>query len=183
MKPINMTNIQAAGDYVRPAAGAYKCKITEVIDVADKQYLKIVYDIDDGEFKGYYTEMRENHPDWLWAGAYVRSYKEAALGMLKRFCNAVTDSNDGYVFDAGEVNADETTLAGKSIGLVFQEEEYYGNDGNVRTRLIVNKECAVNEIANQKTPAVKKLPKEMTASDQFESVNVANGTDTELPFS
>lgn len=182
MEQINMTDVQAAGEYARPAAGAYKCKITNVVDVTDRKYLKISYDIDAGEFKGYYTEMRENHPDWDWAGAYVRSYKPTALGMLKRFCNEVTASNDGYTFDAGEVNADESTLIGKRIGLLFQEEEYYGNDGNLRTRLKVYKECAIDDVPSQKVPPIKRVEREPSQSDQFEAVNVNDGTDTELPF-
>lgn len=181
MKRIDMSNVQAAGEFSRPSAGAYVCKITAVEDIADKEYLKISYDIDAGEFKGYYSEMRSNHPDWAWAGAYVRSYKETALGMLKRFCNAVSKSNGAYVFDAGEVNSDETTLVGKKVGIVFQEEEYYGNDGNIRSRLIVNRECPVDKVKEQKVPDPKKLPR-TAAADESNSVFVAPGTDEEIPF-
>lgn len=179
MKTIDMTNVKETGDFSRPAAGAYICTIRKVEDVSDKEYLKITYDITEGEFAGYYDSQRENHPDWTWAGAYCRSYKEKALGMFKRFCSAVSKSNGNFVFDGGVVNADEKTLAGKKIGIVLQEEEYYGNDGEKRTRLIVNKEFPISEIGNQRTPHIKEL------KDTAEIANAgldAAGDSEEIPF-
>jgi hypothetical protein len=103
--------------------------------------------------------------------------------MFKRFCSAVSKSNGAYVFDAGAVNADENTLIGKLIGLVFQEEEYYGNDGSKKTRLIVNREFSVDQIDKQKTPKKKELPED-TASVTDGFVNAVNGPAgiEELPF-
>lgn len=157
MKKVDITNVQEAGEIVRPEAGAYNCVITAVEDIAEKEYLKVTYDIAEGKYKGYYTELRENHPDWLWSGAYVKSYKQAALPMFKRFCSAVSKSNGNFVFDGGAVNADEKTLIGKHIGLVFQDEDYYSNSGDIKTRLIVYSECPVDKVKDQKVPKPKKL--------------------------
>lgn len=181
MRKIDMTDIKEAGDFRRPGAGAYICKITDVIDVSDKEYLKVVYDIDEGEFKGYYTETRTAHPDWLWMGAYVKSYKQTALSLFKRFCNAVSKSNGSFVFDAGKVNSEEKTLIGKRLGLVFQEEEYYGNDGNVKTRLKPCREFPIDKLGEQRVPAKIKLP-DTGAIDSTNSVFVPAGVDEELPF-
>lgn len=181
MRQIDMKEVREAGDFSKPAAGPYICKITAVEDIEDREYLKITYDIDQGEFKGYYTEAREAHPDWLWMGAYARSYKPTALGMFKRFCTAVSKSNGNFVFDAGDVNSDETTLIGKKVGIVFQEEEYYSNSGDKRTRLIVNHEFPVDKLEEQKTPEPKRLPEARPASD-FKSLDVPAGTDEEIPF-
>ena len=93
MKKIDMTNVQEAGEFKTLPAGAYICVITAVEDVPNKEYLKVSYDIDAGEFKYYYSSIRLNHPDWSWAGAYVKSYKPTALPMFKRFCSAVSKSN------------------------------------------------------------------------------------------
>lgn len=169
MKAIDLTNVQEAGDFKRPVPGAYVCTITSAVDVPDKEYLILGYDIAEGEFKGYYAKMREDHPDWKNAGTYYKSYKPTALGMFKRMCSAVSKSNGKFVFD-GKANSDEKTLIGKKIGLVFQEEEYYGNDGEKKTRLIVNKECAVDEVATQKVPAPK-LVKEDPADNMSSFVN------------
>jgi len=181
MKKVNLDNIQEAGSFKRPEAGPYICTIQGVLDFPEKQYLKVTYDISQGEFKGYYDELRAAYPDWDWCGAYCKSYKETALPMFKRFCSAVSKSNGNYVFDAGEQNADEQSLVGKSIGLLFQEEEYYGNDGNIKTRLIVAREFPVDQILKQKTPEPKLLEK-VENVDEFKAVDVKTGIDEELPF-
>lgn len=160
MKKVDLTNVQEAGEFKRPGAGAYICGIVKAEDVADKEYLKITYDIIEGEFKGYYQEMRENNPEWTWAGAYVKSYKSAALPMFKRFCTAVSRSNGNFVFDGNTVNADESTLKGKKIGLLLGEEEYYGNDGEKKTRLYVVREFSIDKIGEQKVPELKKIKEE-----------------------
>lgn len=174
MKKIDMTNVQEAGEFKRPGAGAYICGITKVEDVSDKEYLKVTYDIIDGEFKGYYKEMRENNPEWAWAGAYVKSYKTAALPMFKRFCTAVSRSNGNFVFDGNTVNADEQTLVGKKIGLLLGEEEYYGNDGELKTRLIVVREFSIDKLNEQKVPEIKKIkedkPKDSSANAEWMKV-------------
>lgn len=177
MRAIDTTNVQEAGEFSRPAAGAYICTIEKVEDIAEKEYLKVTFDIAEGDFKGYYSTMREDHPDWPWAGAYCRSYKEKALGMFKRFCSAVSKSNGNFVFDGNTVNADEKTLAGKRIGIVLQEEEYYGNDGEKKTKLTVNKEFPVGEIANQKVPKKKELHDDAEIAN-----NGATGVAEEIPF-
>ena len=181
MKKINLSDVQEAGDFRRPSAGPYICKITAVEDIKDKEYLKVYYDIDDGELKGYYTEARTNQPEWLWMGAYVKSYKQTALSLFKRFCSAVSKSNGNFVFDAGEVNAEEQTLVGKRIGLVFQEEEYESNMGDIKTRLKVAREFPIDKLAEQKTPDPIKLPR-TGSCDSSNSVFVAPDVDEELPF-
>lgn len=157
MKAINMENVKEAGEFSRPSAGAYICGIYDVEDVSDKDYLKVTYDIIEGEFKDYYKDMRSEHPEWTWAGAYVKSYKESALPMFKRFCTAVSRSNGNFVFDGDKVNCDERTLKGKKIGLLLGEEEYEGNDGTIKTRLYVVREFSIDKIDEQKVPELKKL--------------------------
>jgi hypothetical protein len=184
MKTVDLANVQESADRERLAAGAYVCTITGVEDVpvnpstGKGDYLRIHYDIAEGDFANYYAGLREAHPEWAYVGSYIRSYKEAALGMFKRFCSAVSKSNGNYIFDGGKTNADEKTLIGKKIGLVLQEEEYIGNDGSHKMRLIVNKEFPIDEIEKQKVPAAKMLPVENGAagSDGFIP------TTEELPF-
>lgn len=183
MKQLNLSDVQEATEFTRLPAGAYKCVITDVVDVEDKEYLKISYDIAEGDYLGYYTELRKNHPDWEWVGAYVKSYKVKALPMLKRFCSAVSKSNGNYIFDAGSINSDEKTLVGKMIGLVLREEEYYSNSGDKRTRLVVYRECAVDTVDEQKVPECKRLEEEVStprpSADEF--IAVPEGS-AEVPF-
>ena len=182
MKRIDMTNVQEPTGFDRPEAGAYICKITAVEDVPAKEYLKVTYDIAEGKYAGYYTKTRVDHPDWAWAGAYSKSYKTNALSFFKRFCTAVSKSNGNFVFDGGAVNSDERTLVGKKIGLLFQEEEYYGNDGEKKTRLIVNREFSIGTIASQKTPKPRLLKEETAPGSVDGCMTIPDGTDEEMPF-
>lgn len=183
MKKIDLTNVQEAGESRRLPAGAYICKITSITDILDKEYLRVSYDIEQGEYKGYYAEIRKNHPDWEWVGAYVKSYKTAALPMFKRFCTAVSKSNGGFVFDGGAINADENTLVNKLIGLVFREEEYYSNSGDIRTRLIVHSEFAIDKLTDQKVPEVKKLKTEPNAAPvSTDFMEIPEVEAEEIPF-
>lgn len=179
MKKIDMTNVQEAGEFKTLPAGAYICVITAVEDVPNKEYLKVSYDIDAGEFKYYYSSIRLNHPDWAWVGAYAKSYKPTALPMFKRFCSAVSKSNGRYVFDGGSVNADESTLVGKKIGLVLREEEYYSNSGDVRTRLIVHTECPIDKVSSQRVPEPIRVKTE-PADTGF--LKASDDNSDEIPF-
>ena len=183
MKHIDMTNVKESGEFINLTAGAYICVIRNVEDFEDREYLKVTYDIAEGEFKGYYDDLRSNHPDWSWSGAYVKSYKEKALPMFKRFCSAVSKSNGNFVFDGNTVNADERTLIGKRIGLVLGEEEYWSNSGDKRTRLYVSKEFPIDKIADQKIPNKRLLEDESSKSESIsEFVNVPEGANSEIPF-
>ena len=181
MKKLDLTNVQAAGERKRIPAGAYICMITDVQDFPDKEYLKITYDIADGEYANYYTEIRKEHPDWEWTGAYVKSYKTAALPMFKRFCSAVSKSNGKYIFDGGAINSDESTLKGKTIGLILREEEYYSNSGEIRTRMIIHSEFAIDAIDSQKVPDVKKLKQEAPAVPT-DFMTIPEVSSDEIPF-
>jgi hypothetical protein len=185
MKKIDMTNVEEAKDgFEKLPAGAYICKITAVKDISEKEYLNVSYDIAQGDYAGYYSKSREDHPDWEWLGAYVKSYKPAALPMFKRFCSAVTKSNNGYTFDGGSINSDETSLVGKKLGLLIGYEEYYGNDGDLKERAYVKSEFPIDKIGEQKVPQLKKLKedekKPAAADDGF--LNIPDGAGDDLPF-
>lgn len=180
MKSVNLENVQEAGTSNSLKAGGYVCKLTNVEDVPEKEYLYIEFDIAEGEYKDYYKKLQESKN--FWGGSMYKSYKEKALPMLKRFCSAVTKSNPGYIFDAGTQNSDETTLKGKLIGLVLFEEEYLGNDGYVKTRLKVDYETDVEKIrkGDFKVKPKKELPADQKTQGDF--VSVPDGASEEIPF-
>lgn len=183
MKKVDTTNVQEAGGFITLPAGIYTCVIRNVEDYPDREYLKVTYDIAEGEFKGYYDDIRSNHPDWSWSGAYVKSYKEKALPMFKRFCTAVSKSNGNFIFDGNTVNADEKTLIGKKLGIVLGEEEYWSNSGDKKTRLYVAREFPTDKAADQKIPDKKLLKDEKAAAEAVNSfMNVPEGETDEIPF-
>lgn len=184
MQPINMVNVQEAGTGTGLKPGGYVCKITNVEDVQDKQYLLVEYDIAEGEYKDYYKKLQESYN--FWGGSMYKSYKEKALPMLKRFCSAVTKSNPGYIFDAGAQNSDEKTLKDKLIGLVLYQEEYIKNNGDVGTRLKVDYETEVEKIrkGDFKVKPLKELPPDQKPkkATNTDFVNVPDGMQEEIPF-
>ena len=99
----NYENIQASsGEFARPGNGGYILEIVNVTDVpfdastGKGDYLRIDYDIAQGDFKGYYTKQNERFGGGKWFANVIKSYKEKALGMFKHFTNCVEESNPGF---------------------------------------------------------------------------------------
>lgn len=184
MKPIkNIDSVQEAGDSRRLPAGGYVCKYTKVEDNADKSYLYMEFDIAEGEYEGYFEELEERAG--FWAGRCYRSYKENALPMFKRMCSAVTKSNKKFIFDGNE-HADESTLIGKLTGILLGEEEYIGNDGSTKTKLVVVREMPVEDIRDGKfkVPDIKKLNDSSSSASKPDDgfMNIPKDADEETPF-
>ena len=184
MKKIeNYENVQASsGEFARPTAGGYICKIINVEDVPMNEqgkgdYLRIEYDIADGEFKDYYKEQKDR---WggNWNASFIRSYKEKAQGMFKHFINCVEQSNNGFVWDWNEKG-----LVGKFVGLVLGEEEYENKKGEIKTKLVVKDIKTPFEIkeGNFKIPPIKKLERTEAQTDNGFSP-IDNVDTSDLPF-
>lgn len=152
MKKLDLDNVEEAKDFPKLVPGGYICRIINVEDESSKEYLKIYFDIVEGQFKGHYQGLWEAKN--FWGGNFIRSYKEKALPFFKGFITAVENSNPGYKFDN-----DETKLKGKLIGIVLQEEEYEANDGSVKVKLSVQESHSINKIRNKdfKIKDIKKL--------------------------
>jgi len=164
-------NIKASDDN-RLAPGGYVAKIMSVENVPNKQYLKIELDIAEGDDKGYYADLAQRAG--FWGLTLYRSYKPKAAGMFKSFIDHVEQSNDGYTW-----NWDENTLEDMRVGIVLREEEYIGNDGSVKTRLVVSSTKSADDIRNGKfkVPKKKELPaEEKKKPESFEEI------DTDVPF-
>ncbi len=179
MKPINdWNNVQASNDdFKRPGPGGYICKIISAVDVPEKEYLRIEYDIAAGEFKDHWQTTMEQFK-W-WGGDFYRSYKESALGMFKGFTDAVEGSNKGYTWDW-----DEKGLSGKLIGLVLGEEEYVKNDGSIGIRLKVRSTKTVDQIneGRFRIPKLKKLDGENAPSASAQAAAAPTISIDDMPF-
>lgn len=147
----DLDTIQEAQDFKRVTTGGYICKIMAVENISDKRYLRLEYEIADGEFAGYYGQLYENKG--FWGLSNIQSYKDTALPFFKKFIGAVEHSNEGYKWDK-----DESKLRYKDVGLVLAEEEYRANNGEIRTRLYVDSVRSVDAIRrNDFTVPPKKL--------------------------
>lgn len=174
MKNLGLENVQEAQEFKRLVPGAYICKITSVEDVDQKEYLKVEYDVTEGEFKDYYKDLNEKKN--FWGGKFIRSYKESAKPFFKSFIVAVESSNSGYKFDN-----DEKKLVGKLVGLVLAEEEYKKQDGTIGTRLYVSRTIKVDDVKKGEyiVPELKRLADYQEEKAAFTAID--NGED-ELPF-
>lgn len=111
--------------------GAYVCKILKVEDVESSEYLKIAFDIIEGEYKGYFKDLFDNNTKddkkWPNGGILYRSYKKSAERFFASFITAIEKSNNGYKW-----NWDESTLKDKIFVGNFREEEYIA-DGELKS--------------------------------------------------
>lgn len=157
--------IQESGSFKKLPVGGYIVKILSAIDVPEKEYLRLSFDIAEGPNKGFFAEEYKNDTredkKWPNAGTFVRSYKEKALPMMKGFTTAVEKSNKNYTW-----NFDESTLKGKLVGLVIGEEEFLNSSGKMRTRIYVNSVRSVDIIREGKfeVPELKKLSADKVAA-------------------
>lgn len=166
------------GDFERLPAGGYVCKITKVEDHGNelKPYLRVVYDIFEGEYARYYSDDwgKENE----WAHDMRQYYTPAAFGIFKGFLKAIDISNGGNFAEVAENGFDEHLLVGCLVGLIIGEEEYEANDGSIKTRLRVRGARPIQNIREGKfkQPELKKLP----GSDTIPATPSLNESD--LPF-
>lgn len=174
MKKIDWNSVEEAKGFEKLPAGGYVCGITAVEDVEASEYLKLEFDIAEGEYKNYYRNIYDSKGYWL--GKFIKSYKEKALGFFKKMLVAFEASNSGFKFDN-----DEKALKRKLIGLVIGYEEYVKNDDTVGERITVVDFLPVEDIRAGKfeIPKLKELPGlKDVANNSFES----DEGDDDLPF-
>lgn len=117
MRPFNFDEIKESGTAI--AAGNYVCKVVEAADFTDKEYVKLGMEVADGTERGYRFD-------------YYVSYKVEAAGMLKARLHAFADSNPGFLTEPAWNAGQLPLFLGKRVGVCFNEEEWRGNDGEVR---------------------------------------------------
>ncbi len=137
-RPNNWNEVKEFTDRPKLPLDAYVCKVKKVAVQANEygEQLCILFDIFGGDWRNFYAEDYESNTqeNKKWRGV-LRQWlpkedgsekdgwtKSALKGMITSF----EKSNPGYVF-----NWDETTLAGKMIGILFRNEEweYEGKTG------------------------------------------------------
>ena len=166
-------------DFQRLPAGGYVCKITKVEDHGNelKPYLRVVYDIFEGDYARYYSDDwgKENE----WAHDMRQYYTDAAMGVFKGFLKAIDISNGGNFAEVAEKGFDEHLLVGCLVGLIIGEEEYESNDGSIRTRLRARGARPIQNIRDGKfkQPELKKL-----ATDEPTIPATPAIKEDELPF-
>lgn len=124
MKSIDLSRVQTREFGRTPAfkvqPGAYVCEILAVQDVPEKEYLKLSFDICEGEGSGFYADRQKKQGYGL--GAYYASYREDNLPNFKSLITALKDSNPNFNW-----NNNEQLMVGKKVGIVFGAKEFQRN--------------------------------------------------------
>ena len=172
--------VNEAGELKQLPTGAYACKIIEVIDNVDKEYLDVYFDIVEGEFKNYFTTLFNSTGKNY--GRIARSYKTNALPFFKAFITAVEKSNPGYKWDW-----DEKSLNGKLCAVSFRDEEFE-TDGVVKVRAKPEEIRSIQALKEGKIEIkpIKKLERLPSAEELMASRNTIESPtqidDEDLPF-
>lgn len=169
MDEYNNATPPTGDDYQRIPAGGYVCAIQAVrvtgrdgygreIDYPeDKMYVKLIWDIIEGDFAGKYSDEFWADEDKDYGHCFYLSWKN--MNAFKGAIQAIEESNPG--FDAmAAFSADNWALfTGKKIGLVIGEEEYRANDGSIKRRYKFPRAKSVQDIRDGKfrVPALKQL--------------------------
>lgn len=188
-KPKDYDNVKVGEPRILPAGG-YICKILNAEETESrngKPMLKVSFDIDEGEFKGYFRDLfkgwKENSDDpatvkWPFTGTkWVMFYNSEGKTNrdFKSFCTALEDSGAKvWINDTFDVNG----LKGATLGMIFRREEHeYNNARSWRTVPVGFRSVKTIEEGNYNVPEDKPLPEPvLTETDSFTAL------DEDLPF-
>ncbi|WP_071143031.1 hypothetical protein [Acidaminococcus timonensis] len=161
MQKVDWNNVnESTNGGNRPPVGGYVLTIVNATEKPEKQYFQIEWDYNEGEFAGH-NQKNATMNGWR-LPALFRSYKPAALGMLKHFLIALEKSNRDWTMDRWNSLPDAQqapALNGLIFGAVIGEEEYINKDGKVKTRQYIADTLPAADIRAGKfqVPDLKKL--------------------------
>ena len=172
---------------IRLDSGNYICKILGVKCTDDKNgnpMLVIQYDIAEGEYKDYYQSLHkskiETNKEAKYQGTKYQGMTGKSLKIYKGILTSLEKSNNIKL--DGENGFDSEELKGKVFLGRFGEEEYLGDDNQIKTstklRYITSTDKKDLPILDKKV--LKDIPKQQ-AGDSFYSVET-NVEDDMLPF-
>lgn len=175
MKRINWELVEESKPSTMLPPGGYVCRITDVHDVPEKEYVWVVYDVIEGEHAGIYSGMGA---DEEWKHRFTRSYKDTARGMFKAFVSRVEESNRGFKWDGEH----ETQFVGKEIGLVFQTEQYTTDKGEDKERTVVVGVEAAQDVRNGDFYMPKPRDRRKKVEPRDQAPEAVAGAYDDVPF-
>jgi len=184
MKPLNLDGVEEMGatTFKKLPAGGYVCMITGAQSNDEQQYMEIMYEIAEGEYKGIFSdEYGKANP---WAHSCRSYWKGKAAGMFKHFLACIDKSNGTHLVDLCKTGFMDEALNGRLIGIVFREEEYMSNKGEIRTRTRQYSYCTADEIrqGNFKVPEKEKyVPTDTPSAKVTGNESFMQVSDSELP--
>ena len=185
-KPQGYDETQVYGEFETLPAGGYKCLIKKVVyekTQAGKAYLKIGFDIAEGEYKDFYQKKFDNDtrgPEQRkWSGiwtVFTEGFNPGTTNpKFKGLITSTEESNNNFKFDW-----DEQKLVNKKVGLVFREEEFLGQDDQIHTAVKPFYAISYNKAEEAKIPNKKELS-DNQIEQEFSTGSAATSVD-DLPF-
>ena len=180
VKPIH------SGEFTPLPADGYVCKIVDAeigTSKAGNDMLILNVDIAEGDFVGYFQDFADRFNKWNNSavirqliydtqkknkGEYESNATEDKVsGRLLGLVENIEDSNPNFNFWANNEYMDTDALKGKLIGIVFAEEEYQNQNGELATRATARITKSVADIrdGNFTVPRPKKLDASKRQSD------------------
>lgn len=163
-KPRNWEDVRPLNERRKIPAGAYECvvKQAQVVRGDKGDMLCILFDIDAGEYAGYYQDdfTANTREDKKWKGV-LRQFLPKDDGsdrdkwtksQFKAVVQAFEESNRGYTW-----NWDERSLKGKVIGILLRNEEWAYN-GKTGWTARPYKAISVDAVADGKYTLPKDKP-------------------------
>lgn len=134
-RPTNWNEVKTFSDRQKLPLGAYVCKIKKAVVQQNDNYgdqLCLLFDISEGEYRNFFdNEFKENqNTDKKYKGV-LRQWlpkddgsdkDEWTKSSFKGLVTSFEESNPGYQFDWNE-----NSLVGKTIGIIFRNEEWEFN--------------------------------------------------------
>ena len=183
MKIKNWTLIEESAGGSKLPVGGYVIRILDVEDVPSREYLRITYDIAEGEHAGHYSDAfgKQN----AWSHQFVRSYKDTAEGMFKAFLKRLEESNVGFNIEAWQARGcNEREFVGLEVGIVLQTEQYTNNKGEDKERLEMVGVYASQDIRNGdfEVPEPRDVREQVAAKPKPQAQASASVYDADIPF-
>ena len=186
-KPQNWENVQVMTDRAKLPVGAYVCKVKQVgiqhNDYGDQ--LAILFDIAEGDHKDFYSREFQQNPNqnkkWkgvirIWLPKDDGSDKdEKTKRLFKGMVTSFEESNPGFHW-----NWDESTLVGKTIGIIYRNEEWEYNGRTGWTTEAAGAD-SIDSIRDGKFYHYKDkpLPEKPASAPAFEELD---DSESDLPF-
>lgn len=137
----NLNLSEARSESISPGAYIMKVKDVEV----DTKYNRLVLlaDICEGEKAGYYERLNERAGFW---GMRISLYMdEKSRWKFAKSIDAFMESNNDFNWNYDGEN-DERKLVNKVVGVVTRLKEYYGNDGQKKSKIVPYSLISVNDV-------------------------------------
>lgn len=178
MKPIEGWNEAPAytGEFEALPAGKYVCQIVQVNvkqDQKGREQMAILFDIAEGDYKGYYDRMfqaakKNDASQAKWKGIFRQLTHGNSLPFFKGVITSIERSNPGYQW-----NWDEKSLVKKKFGGIFGREEFLTNDGKKKMATKCVQIRSLDGLKDAEVPEDKILP-ENTAPQQAQGYPYIN---------